>query len=348
GWSSFALVGNRLCTQEQRDEDEVVVCYDAATGDPIWVHAYAARFWEAMGGPGPRATPAYHRGSLYALGATGVLNRLDVSTGEASWTRNIAEDTAAPVPTWAFSSSPLVVDDIVVVHAPAAPDGRGLVAYDLATGEPRWFGEASGTGYSSPHLATIGGRRQILMISAAGVSGFDVTTGETLWSHEWPPSAGGDRVVQPAVVDDGEAILMATVDGGTRKIKVSMDAEKTWKAEEVWTSRSMKSYYNDLVIHRGTAFGFDRNILAAIDVATGDRVWKGGRYGNGQVLLLPDQDLLLVLSEQGELALVKASTDGYEEMAKVEALEGKTWNHPIVADGVLYVRNSEQAAAYRL
>jgi len=348
GWSSFVLVGTRLCTLEQRDEDEVVVCYDAASGEPIWLHAYPARFWEAMGGPGPRATPAYHDGRLYALGGTGVLNCLDASTGEPVWTRNLVEDTGAPVPTWAFSSSPLVVGDLVVVHAPSAPEGRGLVGYDLATGEPRWFGQAAGASYSSPHLATIDGVRQIVMISADGVSGFEVETGERLWRHEWPPAAGGDRVVQPAIVDGGSAILMATVDGGTRKLAVSSDASGAWSADEVWTSRALKSYYNDLVVHRGTAFGFDRNILAAIDVASGDRVWKGGRYGNGQVLLLPDQDLLLVLSEEGELALVRATTDGYEEVARVQALDGKTWNHPIFADGVVYLRNSEEAAAYRL
>ncbi len=348
GWSSFVLVGNRLCTLEQRDADEVVVCYDSATGEPIWLHAYEARFWEAMGGPGPRATPAYRDGRLYTLGATGVLSCLDVSTGEPLWTRNIADDTGAPVPQWAFSSSPLIVDDLVIVHAPAAPDDRGLVAYELASGEPRWFAEAPGTSYSSPHPATLDGVRQIVMISAVGVSGFEIETGARLWKHEWPPAAGGDRVVQPAVVDDGTAILMATVDGGTRKIAVSSDASGKWETSEVWTSRALKSYYNDLVVHEGTAFGFDRNIMAAMDIASGERVWKGGRYGNGQVLLVREQDLLIVTSEQGDLALVRATADGYEELSRVEVLDGKTWNHPIVADGILYVRNSEEAAAYRL
>ena len=110
----------------------------------------------------------------------------------------------------------------------------------------------------------------------------------------------------------------------------------------------LKPYFNDLVVHRGTVFGFDRTILAAIDVATGERAWKGGRYGNGQMLLLPDQDLLLVLSERGELALVQASAERFEEVARVQALDGKTWNHPVVVGGVVYVRNAEEAAAYRL
>jgi outer membrane protein assembly factor BamB len=135
---------------------------------------------------------------------------------------------------------------------------------------------------------------------------------------------------------------------GTRRLSVSSAAPGAWTVDEAWTSQGLKPYYNDLVVHRGTAFGFDGNILAAIDVETGDRAWKGGRYGNWQMLLLPEQDLLLVLSERGELALVRASAERFEEIARMQALDGKTWNHPIVADGVVYLRNAEEAAAYRL
>jgi outer membrane protein assembly factor BamB len=348
GWGSFVLVGNRLCTQEQRDENEVVVCYDAATGEPIWLHAYPARFWEAMGGLGPRATPTYHEGRLYALGATGVLNCLDAATGDLAWSRELTEDTGAPVPPWGFASSPLIVDDMVIVHASKAPEGRSVVAYDLASGEPRWFGEAGGHSYSSPHLATVAGVRQIVMLTGSGAFGLGPTSGATLWKHDWLMGGDGSRVVQPAIVDDDSGILIGTSFGlGTRKISVS-NASGTWSVDEEWTSRGLKPYYNDLVVHRGFAFGFDANILAAIDVATGDRAWKGGRYGNGQMLLLPDQDLLLVISEKGELALVRATSERFEEVARVQVLEGKTWNHPIVVDGVVYLRNSEEAAAYRL
>jgi outer membrane protein assembly factor BamB len=348
GWGSFAFVGNRLCTQEQRDDNEVVVCYDAATGEPIWLHSYPARFWEALGGAGPRATPTYHDGRLYTLGATGVLNCLDATTGEPAWTRNIADDTGARVPDWGFANSPLIVDDLVIVHAAGAPEGRAVVAYDLAVGERRWLGRAGGASYSSPHLATIDHVRQIVMIAGQGVFGLEIETGDLLWQHEWPAGSGGERVVQPAILDGGGGILIGTFDEGTRKIVVSSDASGAWTVDEAWTSRGLKPYYNDLVVHRGTAFGFDGNILAAIDVATGDRAWKGGRYGNGQVLLLPDQDLLLVLSERGELALVRAWAERFEEVARMQALDGKTWNHPIVVDGVVYMRNAEEAAAYRL
>ncbi len=348
GWGSFALVGNRLCTQEQRDENEVVVCYDAGTGEPIWLHAYPARFWEALGGVGPRATPTYHGGRLYTLGATGVLNCLDAVTGRPAWTRDLTEDSGARVPDWGFASSPLVVDDLVVVHAAGAPEGRAVVAYELASGEPRWFGKADGASYSSPHLATIDGVRQIVMITGEGAFGLVPETGELLWEHEWSLGAGGSRVVQPAILADGGILIGTSFGMGTRRIAVSSDGQGTWTVDEGWTSQGLKPYYNDLVVHRGTAYGFDGSILAAIDLATGERVWKGGRYGNGQMLLLPEQDLLLVISEKGELALVRAKPERFEEVARMQALTGKTWNHPIVADGVVYVRNDQEAAAYRL
>jgi outer membrane protein assembly factor BamB len=349
GWSSFALVGSRLCTQEQRDEDEVVVCYDAATGEPIWLYAYRARFWEAMGGLGPRATPTYDDGRLLTLGATGVLNCLDAATGKRIWTRDLQEDTGAPLPDWGFSSSPLVVDDLVIVHAPQATEDRSVVAYDVDTGEPRWRGEAPGASYSSPHLATIEAARQVLQITTAGVFGFDPASGERLWMHDWTTGGMGDRVVQPAIVDGGSGLLIGTSFGiGTRRIAVSRDASGGWTTREVWTSKALKPYFNDQVVHDGTAFGFDGNILAAIDVATGERDWKRGRYGNGQVLLLPAQDLLMIVSETGELALVRASAEKFEELARIQAISGKTWNHPIVADGVVYLRNAEEAAAYEL
>jgi hypothetical protein len=134
---------------------------------------------------------------------------------------------------------------------------------------------------------------------------------------------------------------------GTRRLHV-MRESGAWKVEERWTSTGLKPYFNDFVVHNGHAFGFDGSILACIDLADGTRKWKGGRYGNGQLLLLADQDLLLVLSEEGELALVKASVDGFAEVGRFPALDGKTWNHPVLVNDVLLVRNGEEMVAFRL
>jgi outer membrane protein assembly factor BamB len=156
GWSSFAVHGDLLYTQEQRGGDEVVACYNVTTGEPVWKHRDAARFWESNGGAGPRATPTLSNGRVYTFGATGILNVLDARDGAVVWSRNAASDTETKVPGWGFASSPLVVDDVVIVPA----EGR-LASYDFATGNPRWVGPDGGAGYSSPHLLTIGRIREL-------------------------------------------------------------------------------------------------------------------------------------------------------------------------------------------
>jgi hypothetical protein len=341
GWSSFAVNGNLIYTQEQRGGDEVVSCYNLRTGEPVWRHRDATRFWESNGGAGPRGTPTLSGGRVYSIGATGVVNVLDATTGAVVWSRNAAKDVNAKIPFWGISSSPLVVDDVVIVAA-----GGKLAAYDTATGKPRWSGVGKGFSYSSPHLATIDGVRQVLFISGPGTTSVDPATGKILWQHPWE----GGAIVQPAVTDDG-GVLVNTISMngglGMRRLAITRSAG-AWTATERWTSNGLKPYFNDFVLHKGHAYGFDGNILSCIDLQDGTRKWKGGRYGMGQLVLLADQDLLLVLSEEGELALVKATPDQFTEVARVPALEGKTWNHPVVVRDVLLVRNDHEMAAFRL
>jgi outer membrane protein assembly factor BamB len=336
GWSSFAVGGNLLYTQEQRGDDEVVACYNAATGKPVWTHRDAARFFESNAGAGPRGTPALSNGRVYTFGATGILNALDAGTGAVVWSRNAAADTKTKIPDWGFSSSPLVVGDLVIV----AVSGQ-LAAYDLATGTPRWLGPAGGVSYSSPHLVTIDGVPQIVLLNGAGANGIAPGDGKRLWEHAWP----GFPIVQPAVIAGGDILIGGQ--GGTRRIAVA-HGPGGWTIQERWTSIRLKPYFNDFVVHHGHAFGFDGRILACMAVEDGARKWKGGRYGNGQLVLLPDQDLLLVLSETGELALVQAAPDQFTELARFPAIEGKTWNHPVLTGDVLLVRNDQEMAAFRL
>jgi outer membrane protein assembly factor BamB len=279
---------------------------------------------------------------VYALGATGILNALDAGNGAVAWSRNAVSDTGVKDPGWGFASSPLVVGDVVIV----ATSGR-LAAYDAATGHPRWLGPKGGAGYSSPHLATIGGVAQILLLRGSRTISVAPADGTLLWEHTWQLGVG---IVQPALAAEGD-VLITTGDAmgglGMRRLAVAR-GPAGWTVAERWTSRGLKPYFNDFVLHEGHAFGFDGSILASIDLADGQRKWKGGRYGHGQMILLPDQDLLLVLSEEGELALVSATPDHFAEFARFKAIEGKTWNHPVLVGDVLLVRNGEEMAAFRL
>lgn len=341
GWSSFAVGDGLIYTQEQRGDHEVVACYRLATGEPVWHHRDAVRFWESNGGAGPRATPTLHEGRIFAFGATGILNALDAATGVRLWTRDVAAETGREVPGWGFASSPLVIDDLVVVAAAGT-----LAAYDRATGAPRWQGPSYGGSYSSPHRVVIEGVAQVVLLGGPGAMAVDPATGAVLWIHEWAPGP----MVQPALLPDGDLLVNAvamTGGSGIRRLRLTQDAG-AWQMSEQWTTNGLKPYFNDFVVHEGYAYGFDGSILSAIDLTDGRRVWKGGRYGNGQMVLLADQDLLLVLSEDGELVLVSATPDAHAEIARAPALNAKTWNHPVVIGDLLLVRNGEEMAAFRL
>ncbi len=341
GTSSFAVGGGLLYTQEQRGEDEVVAAYDLATGEPVWIHRDEARFDDPYVGVGPRATPTLAGGRIYALGATGILNALDARTGRVVWSRDAAADAGAKPPIWGFVSSPLALGDDVVVYTTA------LAAYDAATGEPRWSGAPSGGTYGSPQLTTVDGVAQIVLQRNAGATGFAPADGTLLWEHPWK----GIGILQPAVTADGDLLVSMINEGampmGLRRIAVAHGPDG-WTVEERWASERLKPSFSSLVVHRNHAFGFDGSLLACVDVADGERAWKGGRYGHGTLLLLPDQDVLLVLSEKGELALVEATPDRFSELGRVPAIEGRTWNQPVLAGDVLLVRNGEEMAAFRL
>ena len=343
GWSSFAVRGELVYTQEQRGDDELVSCYRLRTGAPVWQHKDGARHTDSEGGAGPRGTPTIGDGRVYALGATGILNALDATTGAVVWSRNAVTDSGAKVPYWGIASSPLLVGDLLLVAA----SGR-LVAYEADTGKPRWSAQTGGGGYSSPHLMTIGGVSQVVLMSGSGATSVGLADGKQLWQH---PLEAGPRIVQPALTAEGDLLMTVGGEGmggqGVRRIAVA-HGPAGWSAQERWTSRALKPNFNDFVVHKGHAFGFDGSILSCIDLQDGQRKWKGGRYGNGQLVLLADEDLLLVLSEEGELALVKATPDQFREIARFPAITGKTWNHPALAGDVLLVRNGEEMAAFRL
>lgn len=343
GWSSFSVAGNRLFTQEQRGEDEAVVCLSADSGEPLWSHVYPGRFWEAIGGAGPRGTPTIGNNRLFTMGADGQVTAFRPTTGEVLWKRQLREDAGREPPQWGWSASPLVVGETVLVHAGGKED-KGLLAYSVESGELVWGAPSGDHSYSSPQLATFAGVDGVLMMTNAGLQFLNTSDGSIIWDYQW--KVENYRAIQPLVV--GNEILIATSLGiGTRKISVRK-TEQDWELTEGWNSLNMKPEYNDYVFFNGHIYGFDGNILASIDMAEGKRDWKRGRYGNGQLLLLPDSAQLLVVSEKGELALVAAEPDEFRELGKVAAIEGKTWNHPVLIGNRVYLRNGQEAACFEL
>ena len=342
-WSSFAVIGDYLFTQEQRGEDELVTCYRTDTGEEVWVNRVEARFEDAMG-LGPRATPTFDNGKLYTQGGTGFLQCLDASTGNTIWKRNIATDAETGVPGWGFVSSPLIAGEYVVQFS-AGGEGKNVLAYNRASGEVVWRAGHGSGGYSSPHFARIENVPQVLMVGNWGLQALALETGNLLWDNAWSVSQN-PRCTQPLLIDNDLVMFGTTGKMGSRLLRVRKN-EAAWDVKQEWETNKFRPYFNDCVLHKGYVYGFDGDRCACIDVKTGERQWEGKRY-DGQVLLIADMDLFLVLSEAGEVALVDATPQKFNERARFKALEGKTWNHPVIAYGRLFVRNAKEAACFEL
>ncbi len=343
-WSSFAFSTKYLVTQEQRGEKESVVCYDADTGKELWESSLESRFFESLGGLGPRATPTIAAGNVYALGAEGWFVKLNATNGKVEWKADVRKDAERDPPMWGFSSSPFVVGDLAIIHAGGKGD-KGVLAYDNQTGALRWSVPAGEHSYGSLQMVRLVDRDFLCLLSNLGAHLWDPSNGQSVLEYAWEHS--GYRALQPQVIDGDKLLIPTGMGSGCRLVQLS-ESNGAIDAKELWTSREMKPDFNDVVVHKGHIYGFDNSIFACIDLKDGKRKWKGGRYGKGQCLLLPKSDLIIVLAESGELALVKATESSHQELAKFQSVEGKTWNHPVVVGNRLYVRNAAEAVCYRL
>ena len=343
GYASFVVAEGKAFTIEQRRSQEVVSAYELKTGRELWAHAWDGEFRESMGGDGPRATPTWEGGRVYALGALGELRCLDANTGKLIWNKNILADNQAQNLTWGMAASPLVIDNKVIV-LPGGPSGKSVVAYDKLTGEPIWKVLDDKQAYTSPTLVTLNGRRQLLVVSAQRAMGLDPEAGSLLWEFPWSTEYGINSA-QPLIVNEDSFFISAGYGHGSAVVEVK-PVSSGFAARPVWQNTSMKNKFGSSVLYQGHIYGMDEAILSCIDATSGERKWKGGRYGYGQLLLAGGS--LIILSEYGQLALVKAIPEKYLEVSGFPALEGKTWNNPAIAEGYLLVRNTTEMACFRI
>jgi outer membrane protein assembly factor BamB len=362
GYSGFAVVGNAAVTLEQRDQQELVSCYDLQTGKLQWFHAINARHSNPIGGDGPGSTPTLHEGRVYALGGTGVLRCLDGSTGKEIWIRDVLADVGTNYETdhsgvwWGRSASPLIVDDLVVVPGGGPPGGPkvSLVAYNKLDGKIVWRGGNREVSYSSPSLATYCGVRQIVIVNEDTITGHDVKTGEVLWNTMWDgtsnQAASASQTVP--VADNRFFVSKGYSIGGGALFELEHSASSNgddgaWKVHKLWQNHHiMQTKLDSVVIKDGFIYGLSDGTLQCADLKTGHRQWSGADYGHGQLLRVGD--VLLVSTEYGDVTLVEFNPNEFHELAKFTALEGKTWNNPALVGNLLLVRNAQEAACYEL
>ena len=344
GWSAFAVVGGRAYTQEQRGADEAVTCYDVLTGRLLWSHTNVARFFQWQGGEGPRATPTVDQGQVFAIGATGILDCLDATTGQRVWSRDVLGENRLENLMWGVSASPLVYDDTVVVTG-GLTNGPTVLAYRRATGEPLWKSGADKASYASPILATLAGKRVVLSVNASSVTAHDAATGEILLNYPWADEKW-PKAAQPVVLAGDRVFLSAGYGIGCVLLEIKTTADGKLTTTQFWKNLSMKTQFNSAAARDGFLYGLDDGLLACVEISSGRRKWKDGRYGSGQTLLV--DDLVIIQSEPGPVVLAAAKPDGFQELGRIPALSSKTWNHPTLAGRYLLVRNDQEAACYEL
>lgn len=340
-WSGFAVRGDYAFTQEQRGDEEAVVCYRVRDGELMWMTKSPGRFASAMGGVGPRATPTIQSdGRLYTVGATGVLQCLDACSGSVHWSKNILDDNGGVDHNHGICGSPLIVDERVIV-APTGNAASSLVAYGRLTGERLWQAGQSMASYSSPVERDLAGRSQVLVHTQQVLESHDPETGQLLWEFPWS-NQNVNNCSEPIVIDAAKGRLVVTTGYGVGAALIEVaPAEPTWTVTTLWTSRDMKTKFTTAVRSGEYLYGLDDGILACISLKDGKRQWKTGRYNHGQILLVGST--LLVQAEMGDLALVDPQPDKFRELARTPMLSNKTWNNPTVAGHYVLVRNGEEA-----
>jgi outer membrane protein assembly factor BamB len=343
GWSAFAVSGGMAVTQEQLGDEEQVVAYDARSGRRLWRHSDRARYDTVIAGVGPRATPTIRNGRVFTMGATGILNALRLETGELLWSRRVLEENGSSNLSWGTSGSPLVDGDRVVVSA-GGGEGRSLVAYRADSGEPLWTGGHDRQSYSSATIATLAGRRQILVFNGASVAGHDAGTGALLWEQPWP--AEQPNVAQPLPLTGDRVLFSAGYGVGSKVYQVAAATDGSLSATLVWESPRLKAKFANAFLREGFVYGLDDGVFTCLDPKDGQRKWRDGRYGHGQAILAGG--LFLIQAEEGEVVLVEPSPQGLKELTRFTDFDGKTWNPPALAGNRLFVRTDREAAAFEL
>jgi len=355
GWSAFSVVNGYAVTMEQRGPEEEVTCYGVDTGKQYWSIGWDSRFF--LFGDGPRSTPAIYKGKVFALGAFGELICIDGNSGSEIWRKNIL-DYLGITPEqehkeilFGRSNSPLVVNEMVII--PGGGYGgkySSLLAFNVSNGNFCWSGGKDQISYSSPALAEVFGKKQILVVNENSVNGYDLQTGKTLWSYPWPGDNGVDANVSQAVAVGNNRILVSKgYSAGAVLLEIYRDKRNNdFKVKEIWRNRNvMRTKFSNVVIWENHIYGLSDTRLECVDLKTGKRCWKKGRYGYGQILRVGD--MLLVQSEYGKIYLLDLSYDTPSQvLGSFQAIEGKTWNNIALYGRFLLLRNSTEAACYEL
>ena len=336
GYSSFSIVNGRMYTQGQRGNQEFVLALDVKTGNKLW-ETITSRDFENDRGSGPRGTPTFDNGKLYAMTGEGTVVCLDAATGKIVWQIDSVKKFGASIPHWGYSESPLIDGDRVIVM----PGGRGasLVSLDKRTGEVQWKTGDDFAGYSSAILADVNGTKQVIALSGRSAFGVQESTGELLW-HYNKVSNNVANIATP-IYQDGTVFLSSAYDTGCALLKLNPKG-----MQEVYFNRDMMNHYSSSVLVDGTLYGYSNNLLVAMDFKTGKQLWKNRSVGKGSVTYAEKH--LYALGEDGMVGLIEASPAAYKEVSRFEYQKGSlpSWSPLVISDGRMYLRDQDNLTSY--
>ena len=326
GFASFAVSQGRVYTSGNAKDTDTVFCFDATTGKEVWEYSYAANLDPKYYEGGPSATPTVAGDRVYTFSKRGVANCLDAAKGTLIWSKNLAEELKARMPTWGFASSVLIEGDLAVIDV-----GSTGAALDKKSGKVIWSSGTEEAGYSTPVPIEVGGKRAAAFAIKQHVVAVSVTDGKELWRFPWKttydvnaadPIFSGSKVFISSGYGHGGGVF----DTGSKPPKV------------VWENKEMRNHMNSCVLWQGQLYGVDEGQLRCLDFETGAVKWTEKSTGKGSLMLADGK--LIVLGEKGGLMVSPASPDGFKPVARAQVLGGKCWTTPVLANGKIYCRNA--------
>ena|ERR1051326_3325956 len=332
GFSSFAVAEGRVYTMGNADDKDTVFCFDVATGKQLWTHSYPADLGDKYFDGGTTGTPTVDDGRVFTLSRWGDLFCFDAATGKVIWSRNIQKEIGVPVPTWGFSGSPTVTGNLLLLAA-----GESGLALDKSTGKTVWQSAAKEAGYSTPLPVRHDGKWLVLVSSAQAYLGVELDTGKEQWRMRWLTEYGVNAA-DPVI--DGDRVFISTGYGkGAALLKPSAGREP----EVLWKNKTLRTQRNAAILVGGYLYGVDgdtteKAALKCVDIATGEQKWSDPAVGSGALMAADGK--LIALSDRGELLVAPASPAGFKPTARAQVFGGKCWTVPVLANGLIWCRNS--------
>jgi outer membrane protein assembly factor BamB len=335
GYSGISVAHGMVYTMFDREQDQFVICMNAADGKEIWRKKVDSSYPSGRGN-GPRSTPTVDGSIVYSLTPTGQLHALDAKTGKEVWQRNLKKDFGAEGPDHGYSMSPLVEGKLLLVEV-GGSNNRTIIAFNKQNGIVVWTAASENPGYSSPIAVTVHGIRQILFFTGTSLISLS-PQGEVYWKYPWQ-TRYDINVATPILVPPDKVFISSAYDTGAALGEIKTNNQKP-SFHELWKSKVMKNHFHSSVRNGDYIYGFDNAVLKCIRTHTGDEKWLHSGYGKGSMILAEGH--LIILGERGQLALVQADPSAYKEIAMMEVFQGVTWTPPALSNGRLYLRDTKE------